>query len=54
MNKTDIEVIKAAKILVDYCKNHTNTCKDCPFYMMHNNCALGYDIPEGWEVREYE
>lgn len=57
-SETDIEAIKAAKTLVDYCKNYTNTCQDCPFYTMDNSewtgCVLEADIPEGWEIREYE
>ena len=53
-SETDIEAIKAAKTLVDYCKEHTNLCQDCPFYMMDNSewngCVLGYSIPEDWEI----
>ena len=57
MTKRDIEAIKAAKTLVDYCKNHTNTCEDCPFYTRNNewiNCMFEGDIPEGWGIGEYE
>ena len=54
----DIAAIQAAKTLVEYCKNNTDLCDTCPFYIMDNSewrgCVLRCDIPEDWEIREYE
>mgnify|MGYP002761716520 CR=1 FL=1 len=58
MTKEKIKLIKYAKAIMAYCKDHTNTCKDCPFYMMDNDewtgCTLEANVPEGWEIKEYE
>lgn len=57
-SETDITAIKAAKTLVEYCKDHTDSCAGCPFYMIDNDewtgCVLEADIPEGWKIGEYE
>lgn len=54
-SEMDIAAIQAAKTLIEYCKEHTNSCGDCPFYARNNGewhgCALGYDIPEMWEIK---
>lgn len=51
----DIAAIQAAKTLVEYCKNNTDLCDTCPFYIMDNSewrgCVLSCDIPEDWEIR---
>lgn len=58
MNKKDIEAIMAARTLIEYCKNNTDLCNSCPFYAMDNTkrrgCVLSCDIPEDWEVEEYD
>lgn len=59
MNKKDIEAIKAAKTLVEYCKDNTNNlCWDCPFYAKNNSewigCVLSHGIPEDWEIEAHE
>nr|DAI03052.1 MAG TPA: hypothetical protein [Caudoviricetes sp.] len=57
-SETDIEAIKAAKILVEYCKNNTDLCNTCPFYAMDSRewsgCVLSCNTPEDWEIEAYE
>lgn len=53
-----LEAIMAARTLIDYCKDHTNLCWDCPFYTKDNSkwtgCIFGYSIPEDWEIETNE
>ena len=57
-NVKTLEVIKAAKTLIEHCKDHTNSCGDCPFYTKNNSewtgCMFSCNIPEDWEIEEYE
>lgn len=57
-NVKTLEAIKAAKTLIEYCKDNTNLCRGCPFYGKNNNewndCLFGYGIPEDWEIPESE
>lgn len=52
------EAIMTAETLIEYCKDHTNTCKDCPFYARNNSewtgCLLACSIPEDWEIEAHE
>lgn len=57
-NVKTLEAIIAARTLIEYCKDHTNSCGDCPFYIMDNSewrgCIFGYSIPEDWEIEASE
>lgn len=57
-NVKTLEAIMAARTLIEYCKENTNLCVDCPFHTKDNgeltDCLFGYGIPEDWEVEEYE
>ncbi len=54
INVKTLEAIMAARTLIDYCKDHTNTCKDCPFYINGEwtSCMFEGDIPEGWGLED--
>lgn len=56
-NVKTLEAIIAARTLIAYCKDHANSCEDCPFYIRNDewiNCMFEGDIPEGWEIRKYD
>mgnify|MGYP004536524771 CR=1 FL=1 len=57
-NVKTLEAIMAARTLIEYCKDHTNTCSDCPFYAKDNSewtgCIFNCGIPEDWEIENYE
>lgn len=52
------EAITAAKTLIEYCKLNADLCNSCPFHTKDigelTDCLFGYDIPEDWEIEEYE
>lgn len=54
-NVKTLEAIIAARTLIEHCKNNTDLCDTCPFYIMDNSewcgCVLSCDIPEDWEIR---
>ncbi len=56
MTKEEIKLIKCAKTIMEYCKDHTNSCGDCPFYRKNNgewtSCMFEGDIPEGWGLED--
>lgn len=53
-NVKTLEVIIATRTLIEYCKDHTNSCGDCPFYRKNNGewtgCIFSGDSPEYWEI----
>lgn len=48
MNKKDLEVLKAAKVLHDYCERTNRCVDDCPL----NGCGCMGDSPEFWQLPE--
>lgn len=53
-NVKTLEAIMAARTLIEYCKDHTNSCRDCPFHSISNGgwtgCMFSYGIPEDWNI----
>ena len=48
MTKKDIEAIEHAKAIRNYCD--CQSCKECVFYLMDENCILDLNSPNGWNV----
>ena len=50
-NKTDIEVVKHAKSIMEYCKKH-EMCKDCIFEEMECILTDTFRLPKHWILPE--
>lgn len=53
MNKTDIEAVKHAKAIMEYCEKH-ETCKGCVFEGMECMLTDTFRYPEDWILPEAE
>ncbi len=53
MNKTDIEAVKHAKAIMEYCEKH-EMCKDCIFGGMECMLTDIFRNPEDWILPEVD
>lgn len=48
----------AARTLIEYCKDHIDSCGDCPFHGKNisewTGCLFGCGIPDDWEIEAHE
>lgn len=48
MTREQAFAVKSAKIVKEYCENHT--CDECPFANPEKGCVVSAALPQEWEV----
>lgn len=51
---TEKEVVRAAKMIQDYCQDISRGCKGCPFQTVSSVCLLEGGKPKYWILTSYD